>query len=66
MLARWALADAGMERVEALVEPGNVASLRVVEKAGFVREGHLRALLDLGPDGRRGDAYISPRLRTDP
>jgi [ribosomal protein S5]-alanine N-acetyltransferase len=66
MLVRWALADAVMERVEALVEPDNLASQRVLERAGLRREGHLRAYLDLPPDGRRGDAYIYARLRTDP
>ena len=66
MLVRWALSDAGMERVEALVEPDNLASQRVLERAGLRREGHLRAYLDLPPDGRRGDAYIYARLRDDP
>ncbi|KAK8954363.1 hypothetical protein KSP39_PZI002848 [Platanthera zijinensis] len=32
----------GLERVEALVEIGNKASLRVLEKVGFQREGLLR------------------------
>ncbi|XP_072951968.1 uncharacterized protein [Typha angustifolia] len=38
-----AFADvAGLERVEALVDPENKASQRVLEKVGFVREGVLR------------------------
>ena len=41
-LARWALAEAGFERIEIRVAPGNAASLRVAEKAGFVREGVAR------------------------
>jgi RimJ/RimL family protein N-acetyltransferase len=32
----------GLERVEALVDVANPASQRVLEKAGFVREGVLR------------------------
>jgi [ribosomal protein S5]-alanine N-acetyltransferase len=45
LLARWAVTDAGLERVEAFVEPDNIASQRVLEKAGFRREGHLRSYL---------------------
>jgi len=66
LLTRWAFAEAGMARIEALVEPGNVASLRVVEKAGFVREGRLRAYLGPEPDGRRGDVFVYSLLRDDP
>lgn len=32
----------GLNRIEAYTEPGNVASERVLEKAGFTREGCLR------------------------
>ena len=56
LLARWALTDAGLARVEALVEPDNIASQRVLESVGFQREGHLRSHLVL--DGRRADAVI--------
>lgn len=56
LLARWALTDARLARVEALVEPDNVASQRVLEKAGFRREGHLRSYLVF--DRRRADALI--------
>lgn len=66
MLVRWAIDDAGMVRIEALVEPDNVASQRVLERTGFRREGHLRAFLGLELDGRRSDAYIYSRLRDDP
>jgi [ribosomal protein S5]-alanine N-acetyltransferase len=65
LLTRWALADAGMVRIEALVEPGNVASQWVVENAGFQREGLLRAYIDLELDGRRSDAYIYSLLADD-
>lgn len=58
LLTRWALADAGMRRIEALVEPGNRASLRVLERCSFRREGLMRDYLDLGESGRRADAYI--------
>lgn len=65
LLVRWAIEDTGMGRIEALVEPDNVPSQRVVEHAGFHREGHLRAYLDLQPDGRRGDALVYSLLRGD-
>jgi RimJ/RimL family protein N-acetyltransferase len=34
--------DLGVERIEAFVEPSNIASQRVLEKNGFVKEGYLR------------------------
>ena len=63
LLARWAVTDAGLARVEALVEPGNIASQRVLEKAGFRREGHLRSFLVF--DQRRADALIYSLLPGD-
>lgn len=41
-LVDWLFAEAGMRRVEIQVEPGNVASLAVAERAGFRQEGLLR------------------------
>ncbi len=41
-IAPWAMRPGGFARLEALVEPDNVASLRAAEAAGFVREGVLR------------------------
>ncbi|HUR51753.1 MAG TPA: GNAT family protein [Mycobacteriales bacterium] len=43
LLARWGLDELGLNRVELLAEVGNLASQRVAEKAGFVREGVARA-----------------------
>jgi RimJ/RimL family protein N-acetyltransferase len=56
----WALQCPGIARVEALVEPANVASQRVAESAGFEREGLLRSYLAIGD--RRADAIIYSRL----
>lgn len=56
LLAPWALTDARLARVEALVEPDNTASQHVLERAGFQREGHLRSYLAF--DERRADALI--------
>jgi RimJ/RimL family protein N-acetyltransferase len=38
----------GLVRVDALIRPANTASIRVVERAGFAREGLLRAGLRHG------------------
>ena len=46
LLSRWALAEADMARVEAWVEPENVPSQRILEAAGFTREGVLRSFLN--------------------
>jgi RimJ/RimL family protein N-acetyltransferase len=66
LLTRWAIADAGLRRIEALVEPGNRASLRVLERSSFRREGLLRDLLEIGDGGRRADAYIYSLIPGDP
>ncbi len=63
LLARWALTDARLARVEALVVPDNIASQRVLEKVGFRREGHLRSYLVF--DRRRADALIYSPLPSD-
>jgi RimJ/RimL family protein N-acetyltransferase len=46
----------GLRRVEAVVRPENTASIRVLERAGFTREGLLRSLLRHGSG--RADAII--------
>jgi RimJ/RimL family protein N-acetyltransferase len=66
LLTRWAIAGAGVRRIEALVEPGNRASLRVLERCSFRREGLLRDYLDMAGDGRRGDAYVYSLIPGDP
>jgi RimJ/RimL family protein N-acetyltransferase len=46
----------GIERVAAYVNVGNTASERVLEKAGFTREGVVRSMPK--PDGRRVDKTL--------
>jgi [ribosomal protein S5]-alanine N-acetyltransferase len=65
LLTRWAMAEGGLRRIEGLVEPHNVASIRVLERCGFRREGLLRDFLEPGDDGRRGDAYVYSLLASD-
>lgn len=46
LLARWALEELGLARLQLGTFPGNRASERVAEKAGFQREGVLRSYFD--------------------
>ena len=55
LLAEHAFA-LGIERVAAYVNIGNTASERVVERAGFIREGVVRSMPK--PDGRRVDKTL--------
>jgi RimJ/RimL family protein N-acetyltransferase len=62
LLRDWALGEGGLVRVEAHVEPGNVASERALRAAGgFEREGALRSYLLLGE--RRADAIVYASVR---
>ena len=54
--SRWLIGSAGLHRIEAMVEPWNVASQRVLEKAGFRQEGLLREVLSF--EDRRADALL--------
>jgi RimJ/RimL family protein N-acetyltransferase len=53
LLARWALTDGGFRRVVLQIDPDNVHSRRVAEKAGFAYEGIV--------DGRVGEAALYAR-----
>jgi RimJ/RimL family protein N-acetyltransferase len=44
LLTGWALRDLGLARVELRITADNPASIRVAERAGFVREGVLRSV----------------------
>jgi RimJ/RimL family protein N-acetyltransferase len=55
MLAEHAF-SLGIERVAAYVNVGNVVSERVLERAGFTREGVVRSMPK--PDGRRVDKTL--------
>ena len=64
LLSRWAIDEQGVERLELTTHPANAASQRVAEKAGFVREGVLRAHVRW-PDGRRRDSVLFSLLPGD-
>jgi len=57
-LARWALAEGGMQRIQLSAVTGNLPSLRVAQKAGFQREGTLRRA-QLEDDGLHDLAVFS-------
>jgi RimJ/RimL family protein N-acetyltransferase len=57
LLARWALEELELQRLDLITDPDNVASQRVAEKVGFRREGVLRAHLR-HPDGRIRDSVM--------
>ena len=58
LLARWAVTEGGVERLELVTHPENRASQRVAEKAGFVREGVLRSHTRFR-EGRRDSVLFS-------
>lgn len=53
LVAAWAWGLPGLGRVEASAHPDNTASLAVLERAGFVREGLLRGFLPSLDGGRQ-------------
>jgi ribosomal-protein-alanine N-acetyltransferase len=63
LLAEWTLETLGLGRLQVLVAPENVSALRLAERAGFRREGLLRAYWE--NDGARLDAVILSRLPGD-
>lgn len=63
-VARWALAEGGMQRIQLCAITRNLASLRVAEKAGFQREGTLRRA-QLEDDGLH-DLAVFSLLDDDP
>ncbi len=56
--------EMGLARLELRTDPENVASQRVAERAGFTREGVLRAY-NARTDGTRADAVVYSLLPQD-
>ena len=64
MLARWAFAVLGAQRVEWLADPGNWSSRRAAQKAGFTAEGVLRGGMRMR--GQSQDGWVAGRRPDDP
>ena len=58
LVSGWAVTAGGVERLVLMTHPDNVASQRVAEKAGFVREGVLRSHVRFR-EGRRDSVLFS-------
>ncbi len=56
LVVPWALEALDLQRLEAWVEPGNLASQRVLLGAGFQHEGRLRSFLTI--EDRPADALV--------
>ena len=66
LASRWALDLPEVERLQLRAAPENVASQRVAEKAGFVREGVLRSAHFSPRQNRRLDWVMYSLLPSDP
>ena len=64
LMASWALPTMRLARLQLHTDPENVASQRVAERAGFTREGVLRAYNGRG-DGTRADVVVYSLLPQD-
>lgn len=58
LVSDWAFAELGIKRLNLITAPENLASQRVAERAGFTREGLLRAWI-LTREGRRDGVMFS-------
>ena len=64
MLTDYGFTTIGFKRIEAIVDRDNVASLKLLESAGYQREGLLRKKISRD-DGRQVDMYIYAALPED-
>ncbi len=64
VLARFSFDTLRLHRIEAACIPDNIRSIRVLEKAGFRREGLLRSYLRI--NGIWQDHYLYARIADDP
>ena len=48
LMLRYAFVDLKLHRLEANIQPGNVASIALVKRAGFAREGYSKRYLKIG------------------
>jgi RimJ/RimL family protein N-acetyltransferase len=63
LLTGWGFSELGLERIELRIDPRNVASERVAERAGYRREGTLRSVAF--KEDARSDVGVWSRLTSD-
>ena len=63
LLAEWSLANLGLGRVQVIIALENAAAMRLAKRAGFHREGLLRAYWER--DGARLDTVIYSMIPQD-
>jgi len=61
LVVEWAFTELGLVRVQGVVDVANGASQRVLERAGFEREGIMRSF-KLRGDGTRADNVLFSRI----
>lgn len=64
LVTAWAFESLGLMRVTLLADVRNVASQRVAEKSGYLREGVMRSAREI--KNERGDMVLYARLPSDP
>jgi RimJ/RimL family protein N-acetyltransferase len=64
LVALWAFAETAVARLVAGTLPDNIGSQRVLQKAGFRREGYTRSRLP-GANGRRLDDVLYALVAED-
>jgi RimJ/RimL family protein N-acetyltransferase len=57
-LARWAIDELGIARLELTTEPETLASQRIAERCGFRLEGRLRSHMVIRHSGERRDSLL--------
>ncbi|PHR61695.1 MAG: 30S ribosomal protein S5 alanine N-acetyltransferase [Robiginitomaculum sp.] len=62
-ILRFAFEDIGLHRVEAAVREDNIASIQLLEKLGFIKEGVARGKLKI--DGQWRDHIMYAKLSSD-
>lgn len=62
-IVAYAFTEMKLHSIEAIIDPGNIASARVLEKNHFTKEAHLRE--NWYYDGKFLDTVIYSRLATD-
>jgi RimJ/RimL family protein N-acetyltransferase len=63
LVTRWGFAELGLERIELRIDPSNLPSIRVAERAGYRLDGVLRNVYF--KEGTRTNVGVWSRLASD-